>query len=199
MRPPKNQVARSAALLAYNMRFSKVMNPKKCVLVLLIFAVAACGRSGTTQRGQQQYDVVQEGSANGVTSTINAPGETTPVANSTITGTNVDTTTAFTLPGTTKTSSTQPPGTIAGSLPTDSSGFPAGYIPSSPRPRPKPTPQTTTNPPMSSGNTDTAGPPSTTQTAATTTDTVATTTTKDKEKKEANPPPPPTDTTGTQG
>jgi hypothetical protein len=58
---------------------------------LLVFG---CSRSGKMQRGQQQYDVVKEGSASGVTSTINGPGETTAPA----TDTNADTTTNFTLP-----------------------------------------------------------------------------------------------------
>src|SRR3954463_11171648 len=65
--------------------------PILAALALLIFG---CGRSGKMQRDQKQYEVVQEGSASGVTSTINAPGETKPP----VTETNVDTTTAFTIP-----------------------------------------------------------------------------------------------------
>jgi hypothetical protein len=159
------------------------MNPKHFLWVFLIFAAASCGRSGKMQRDQQQYDVVQEGSATGVTSTINAPGENPPppMTSSTITGTNVDTTTAFTLPGTATTATTtQQPGTVAGTFPTTPT----------PRPRPRAT-QPTTNPPMNS-STDTAAP--------TATDTVAPTKEPDK-KKDEHKPPPPTDTTatGTQG
>jgi len=141
------------------------MNPKLCLWVFLIFAAASCGRSGKMQRDQQQYDVVQEGSATGVTSTINAPGENPPppVTSSTITGTNVDTTTAFTLPGTATTATTtQQPGTVAGTFPTTTSA-------PTPRPRPRATPA---NPPMNS-STDTAAPPPT-QTAPPHTDTTAT-------------------------
>ena len=177
------------------------MIPRKSVLILLIFAAVSCGRS-KMQRDQKQYDVVPEGSADGVTSTINAPGETNPpMTSSTITGTNVDTTTAFTLPGTATETTTGQPGTIAGTLPSNSSGFPSGYTP---RPRPRPVVQQITP--------TTTGSPPETQTAPTATDTVAPTTTsttdttatssqgdqkqKDKEK---DTPPPPTDTTGTQG
>ena len=158
------------------------MHPKQFAAILLILAAASCSRSGKMQRDQQQYDVVQEGSADGgVTSTINGPGETAPpLTTSTVTGTNVDTTTAFTLPGTTTTTSTAAPGTVAGSLPDATTGFPSGYTPPRPRPRPRPTTPTTTA-------TDTVAPPATT-------DTVAPTTTDQKPT-----PPPPTDTTGAQG
>ena len=45
----------------------------------VVFLAFGCSRSGSkVQRNQQQYQTVQEGSASGVTSTINAPGETTP-------------------------------------------------------------------------------------------------------------------------
>ncbi|HKO57158.1 MAG TPA: hypothetical protein VJ276_14880, partial [Thermoanaerobaculia bacterium] len=67
----------------------------KTILPLAVAALllAGCHRgSSQVQREQQQYEVVQEGAASGVTSTINAPGDTTTAP---ITGTNVDTTTAF--------------------------------------------------------------------------------------------------------
>ena len=71
------------------------MTRKIAPLAAVLMVVAACSRSAKVQRGQQQYEVVQEGSANGVTSTINAPGDTkAPV----LTDTNIDTTTNFTLP-----------------------------------------------------------------------------------------------------
>src|SRR5688500_5529412 len=69
---------------------SKLIYP----MVLVVFAAAGCGgRSSARNAAQQQYETVQEGSASGVTSTIQGPGETLPP----ITGTNADTTTAFAL------------------------------------------------------------------------------------------------------
>jgi hypothetical protein len=70
-------------------------------LATLLFAgvcVVGCGRAKDMHRQQQSYDVVQEGNASGVTSTINAPGETTPPTataplTTSMTTTNVDTTT----------------------------------------------------------------------------------------------------------
>jgi len=170
------------------------MNPKQFVAILLVLAAASCSRSGKIERNQQQYDSVQEGSAQGVTSTINGPGETSPpLTTSTATGTNVDTTTAFTVPGTATTTSTQQPGTIASTLPDATTGFPSGYTPPRPRPRPRtPTPPVT----ATATTTDTAAPPTTTDTVApTTTDTTGPPKKKDDQKQ----PPPPTDTTGTQG
>src|SRR5438093_5425942 len=141
------------------------MSPKKSALVLLVVFLAGCGGRSKMKRDQQQYDVVQEGSATGVTSTINAPGETPqPATTTAITGTNVDTTTAFTLPGTATATTTDQSGTIAGTLPGNGTGFPSGYTP---RPRPRPVVTTTS----------TATPPPATQTAPTATDTVAPTTT----------------------
>ncbi len=185
------------------------MIPKKSVSFLLILAAASCGRT-TMKRDQQRYEVVQEGSASGVTSTIDAPGETTQPLT---TGTNIDTTTAFTLPGTATTTSTAQPGTVAGTLPDSSGSFPSGYIP---RPRPRPPVQQQPTPP----GTSTASPPAT-QTAPTTTDAVAPTTTSttttpdttvtsspgDQKKRDDQPekkdketlPPPRSDTTGTPG
>ena len=171
------------------------MSPKKSVWILLIFLALSCSRQQKIQRDQQNYDVVQEGSTTGgATSTINAPGEQTPpMTSSTITGTNVDTTTAFTLPGTTTTTSTAPPGTIAGTLQTNTGGSIYGSRP--PRPRVERAPA----PPMSSSTT-TGAPPPQTEGLPTTTDTVAPPTDTKKEK-DRNPPPPPTDptSTGTQG
>ena len=70
------------------------MTRKIATFACTAFLVFGCSRSGKVQRSQQQYQTVQEGSASGVTSTINAPGETAPP----LTNTNVDTTTNFTLP-----------------------------------------------------------------------------------------------------
>lgn len=62
-------------------------------IVLVLLASACSGRSAAGGGTQEQYETVQEGSAAGVTSTIQGPGETLP----SITDTNVDTTTAFAL------------------------------------------------------------------------------------------------------
>ncbi len=84
-----------------------------CSLTFLA-ALAACGGDEKrTAAEQAQFETVQEGSAPGVTSTIHGPGETIPP----VTGTNVDTTTAFALnpnavPGTQPTG-----GTLAGTFP----------------------------------------------------------------------------------
>ncbi|MBV9495371.1 MAG: hypothetical protein JOZ54_14075, partial [Acidobacteria bacterium] len=57
--------------------------------------LAGCHRSGSMQREQQEYQVVQEGSASGETSTaLNAPGESAAVLPPT-TNSNVDTTGTF--------------------------------------------------------------------------------------------------------
>ena len=131
------------------------------VVLILAACIAAAGcrdRSSSLQREQQQYDVVQEGSANGgVTSTLSAPGEAPPQTTYTgLTATNADTTTAFTLPGTATTTDTmQQPGTLGATLP-----------PPSPRPRPATPPRpepaqatTTDTPQPAAPATDTEGPP----------------------------------------
>lgn len=165
------------------------------VLALLVFG---CGRSGKMQRGQQQYEVVQEGSASGVTSTINGPGETTPP----LTNTNVDTTTNFTLPNPNPLGNDTIGGSMASSLPPTTS-----YPVSRPRTSTRPAPVTnapvvtdtigSTTPPMPKERsappreqTDTSIPTDTTATAPPPTDTSST---------QPPPPPPPTDTTGTRG
>src|SRR5258706_10548262 len=102
------------------------MTRKIAPLAAIAFLVFGCSRSGKMQRTQQDYQTVQEGSASGVTSTINPPGETTPPP---LTNTNVDTTTNFTLP-----TNPAPLGndTAGGSM---ASSMPAA--PSYPVPRPK--------------------------------------------------------------
>src|SRR5712691_9545272 len=108
--------------------------------------LAGCHRrAGRLHRKeQQQYEVVQEGQASGVASTINAPGETIPPP---MTGTNADTTSNFTIPqvSTTSTAPTQP-GTIAGTLPQNAGGTTMPGYPrdAQPRPKPRPTPRTDT-------------------------------------------------------
>jgi hypothetical protein len=151
---------------------------KKTLIYLAGAAVlsAACHRaSGNLQRKeQQQYDVVQEGQASGVTSTINAPGETTPPPVS-MTGTNADTTSNFTLPEVSSTATTtQPPGTIAGTLPSTTGGTVMPGYPRDTPPRPRRAPPT---PPTDTTSTSVEGPPPATSTVPPSTDTA--------------PPPPP--------
>src|SRR4051794_17887611 len=95
---------------------------RKTVSFLLFAAlVLGCGRSQTAHRNDQNYQVVQEGQASGVTSTINGPGETpAPMTN-----TSVDTTTNFTLPDNPAPLGTQPANSVAGTLP----AYPPGYPP----------------------------------------------------------------------
>src|SRR5260221_6689840 len=64
-------------------------------LLLLLALGPGCHRQKDIQRGQPQYDVVQEGQTSGASSTINAPGEMPPPVSTT---TAADTTTNFTLP-----------------------------------------------------------------------------------------------------
>src|SRR5947209_7796095 len=86
----------------------------KIVLLALVLS-AACHRGASTmQREQKNYQVVPEGQASGVSSTINAPGETAAP----MTNTSADTTSNFTLAPNVDTTGTVPPGTIAGTLPT---------------------------------------------------------------------------------
>src|SRR5215210_6227604 len=91
------------------------MRTNKLIGVVTVAAfLAACG-GNSAKRSGHEYEVVQEGSASGVTSTIQGPGETLPP----ITGTNSDTTTAFTINPNAVPPATAPatPGSIAGTLP----------------------------------------------------------------------------------
>ncbi len=94
---------------------------KKTLIYPLIFVGfwgVACGGDGA-RRGNQTaaYETVQEGSAAGVTSTIQGPGEALPP----ITGTNADTTTAFSIDPNVASAAAPAPtpgsGTLAGTLP----------------------------------------------------------------------------------
>ncbi|MCU1246774.1 MAG: hypothetical protein JWN02_2684 [Acidobacteria bacterium] len=70
------------------------MKNNLATLLITGVCVVGCGRAKDMHRQQQNYSVVQEGNASGVTSTINAPGETAPpAATAPMTTTNVDTTT----------------------------------------------------------------------------------------------------------
>jgi len=157
------------------------MTRKIAPLLALALVVVGCGRSGKMHRDQKQYEVVEEGSASGVTSTINAPGETKPPV--TATDTNADTTTNFTVPNPDPLGSDSAAKAALGEIP------PATQTatPRITRPRvtetvaPEPKPRHVEPAP----ETDTTGTSATTST----TDTTETTTT-------APPPPPPTDTRG---
>jgi hypothetical protein len=108
------------------------------VSVAVVFAIACRGEDAKLRRDQQEYDVVQEGAGGAVTSTLQAPGEVAPPLVPPMTGTNADTTTAFTLPTATDTTQSGPPGTIAGTFTTGTFSDPR----SRPNPRPVPPPQT---------------------------------------------------------
>jgi hypothetical protein len=85
-------------------------------LIFVVFGVACGGDDGVRRGSQQGYEVVQEGSASGVTSTIQGPGETLPP----LTGTNADTTTAFSIDPNAVAGAPAPqqtPGTLAGAMP----------------------------------------------------------------------------------
>jgi hypothetical protein len=109
------------------------MTRKIATLACAAFLVIGCSRSGKVQRSQQQYQTVQEGSASGVTSTINAPGETAPP----LTNTNVDTTTNFTLPNNPNPLGNATDGSMASAMPPS---YPAGTpgMPPAARPRTAP-------------------------------------------------------------
>jgi hypothetical protein len=97
------------------------MRSRIVTLIAAGLLVAACHNTQQVKRGEQNYDVVQEGQTDSVTSTISGPGETPPPATAVpLTGTNADTTTAFTLPATTSgmpNASMQQSPTIAGTIP----------------------------------------------------------------------------------
>ena len=147
---------------------------RKTAIFLTCAALAlGCGRSQTARRTDQNYQVVQEGQASGVTSTINAPGETPPP----MTNTAVDTTTNFTLPDNPAPLGTQP--------------YPPAYPPTTvPQPRvqrPKPQPQE--QPPPTETTVTEAPPP--TETTATQAPPPTDTTKTDTTKTDTAPPPPP--------
>ena len=156
------------------------MKNKLIFSLTLLAALAACGGDEKANAAEQaQFETVQEGSAPGVTSTIHGPGETIPP----VTGTNVDTTTAFTLnPGAVP--ATQPPGgTLAGTFPdptVSTTPMTGTYRP----PVTRSTPVRTTPAPVHTEPASQSPPPAET---TTTTDTATTTSTQ----------PPPTQTTTT--
>ena len=142
-------------------------------LIFVGFGVVACGGDEARRGDQKAFETVQEGSAAGVTSTIAGPGEALPP----ITGTNADTTTAFSIdpnvasatPGAVAPSS----GTLAGTLPSSASPMmgttsyprsappamtsstPARNYPATPQRQPQPRPLET-DPPEQPPATDTS-------------------------------------------
>jgi hypothetical protein len=87
-------------------------------LIFVGFWGVACGGDGARRgNNQKAYETVAEGSAAGVTSTIHGPGEVLPP----VTGTNADTTTAFSIDPNVASvaapASAQGSGTLAGTLP----------------------------------------------------------------------------------
>jgi hypothetical protein len=86
----------------------------RSLALIVAFALVACRGQNQAKRSTPNYDVVAEGSASGVTSTINGPGEK-PAA---VTDTNVDTTTNFTLPNNPNPLGNETAGaSVAGTLP----------------------------------------------------------------------------------
>jgi hypothetical protein len=192
------------------------MMHKVATLAALGFLVFGCSRSGTVQRKQQDYQAVQEGSASGVTSTINAPGETTAP----MTNTNVDTTTNLTLPTNPAPLGTDTAGgSMASGMPASNPAATPGMTPA---PRPRPSTRTTNapvvtdtigsttpampkeraapqprepRPPTDTATTDTTATPPTTDTTMTDSSTTSTPQ-KKKDSDQPPPPPPPTDTRG---
>ncbi|HEU5163493.1 MAG TPA: hypothetical protein VFV54_10135 [Thermoanaerobaculia bacterium] len=176
-------------------------------LLSLVLVAAACGRKDDLQHRVRNYDVVEEGSASGVTTSLGGeqPGSVP------LTATDVDTTTDLTLlPGTGDTAITDmaAPGSLAETLEIDPaapprSAPPGEYRPSSPAPaRRDPSPQPSSEPAPSrpareTPPTETAAPapaPPAEEPEAPPTSTTPTTTATQPEE----PPPPPPTTTSTQ-
>src|SRR5688500_2964175 len=125
--------------------FVQVSMSKAYQLTVLAIALAATlsacrNRDGSLSRRTQEYEVVTEGSVNGVTSTVTAPGESpTPLVSSQppITDTNADTTTAFQIIDATVTTGTEQPGSLADTLPQQKAPSPRVSRPA-PRPSSEP-------------------------------------------------------------
>jgi hypothetical protein len=113
-----------------------------CSLAIALSLIACGGNDQVRKTDQAEYEVVQEGSAGGATSTGLTDGTSAPPM--AMTGTNADTTTAFNLP-TVSGAPVDPnaaPGTIASSLPGNvydgSTPAPRPRVASAPRPQPQP-------------------------------------------------------------
>lgn len=163
-------------------------------LIFVGFGVACGGDDDAARRGQQGYETVQEGSAAGVTSTIQGPGETLPP----LTGTNADTTTAFTIDPNAVAAATpgqQAPGTLAGTMPPPTQ-YPPPMTSSPPPPRPA-APPAQRERAAEPANPDTAAtPPPAAPPAqpAPPTDTAPPPPPRQEEEGEEEEPPPPTST-----
>jgi len=160
-------------------------NRLKLALIATLLAAACHRGSSTMQREQKSYEVVPEGQASGVSSTINAPGEIPPP----LTNTSADTTSNFTLTPNVDTTGTLPPGTIAGTLPV---APPRVIITNTNPPPPRPRqPELAPPPPpvRTDTSTTTAPPPPQTDT----------TETEEQEPQEEPPPQPPPTQTDTRG
>lgn len=100
------------------------MRTKLILLLVPVVAIACGGNSDQVRRDQQQYEKVEEGAASGTAASLGAVAP--------MTGTNADTTTAFTIdPALAATAPGAPPGTVAGSLPNQPYGGVGapGYVP----------------------------------------------------------------------
>lgn len=117
-------------------RMRAKQKPGIVIFLAAAMALAGCGEKFRREK-QIETEVVSESSTSGVTSTIVAPGEAAPPLAGTapLTGTNADTTTAFTiLDSNVPPSSTAGPGTLAGTLALPGSNEPASRPESSPPP-----------------------------------------------------------------
>lgn len=178
------------------------MKSKLIFPVVMVMSLAACGdEDGVGKADQKNFEVVQEGSANGVTSTIAGPGELLPP----LTGTNADTTTAFTIA---PNAAAAPPPLVTGTIPSPSStaGYPSAAEPdrrepSRPQSQPRPAPERAPRPDPRDLETDPRPQPAPTDTATTpplTTppDQQPVPPRQDEEEEEDLPPPTTTDTRG---
>lgn len=159
------------------------MSMRKAAPLLCLLLAIACGGDSVTKRDQKDYDVVEEGAANGVTSTISGPGEVLPPA----TNTNADTTTAFTLDPTATGGVPATPAPMTSAYP---SATPNYMPPTAPRAQPQPAQATRRDPEPA--------PPATDTSVAPATDTATATATTEKPKDETPPEQEPQQNTDTE-
>lgn len=155
----------------FTIRMRTKQKPQIVVFLAAAIALAGCGDKFRREK-QIETEIVSESSVSGVTSTIVAPGEKAPPLAGTapLTGTNADTTTAFTiLDSGVPASSTVDPGSLAGTLPLPGSPDPVTSPPPAPRPPvestisiERSTPDTTTTPAPPAAATETVAPASST-------------------------------------
>lgn len=111
---------------------------KPRIVVFLAAAIALAGCGDRFRREKQiETEIVSESSVSGVTSTIVAPGEKPPplAGVAPLTGTNADTTTAFTiLDSGVSTTAIVDPGSLAGTMPLPGANDPGLLLPPSPPP-----------------------------------------------------------------